>query len=91
MYPDYRRRHFTLYMRYMHASSYFLPVQCAPPRTQSLLTIGQILDTVIGSEAAHVYPRLGYTEFGRLPRYGISPIDGSLVDEIFYFKDLRKA
>jgi hypothetical protein len=49
-----------------------------------------MLDTVIGSEAELVYRRLGYNEVGRIPRYGISPRDGSLVDEIFYYKDLRK-
>jgi hypothetical protein len=49
-----------------------------------------MLDTVIGSEAELVYPRLGYKEVGRIPRYGISPQDGRLVDEIFFYKDLRK-
>lgn len=34
-------------------------------------------------------PKLGYKEFGVLPKYGISPRDGSLVDERFYYKDLR--
>jgi hypothetical protein len=36
-----------------------------------------------------VYPRLGYAEWGILPGYGISPKDGSLVDEKFFYKDLR--
>ena len=48
-----------------------------------------MLDTTIGLPAEHVYPKLGYTEWGVIPKYGISPADGSLVDEKFFYKDLR--
>lgn len=54
-----------------------------------VLTDWQMLDTEIGSPAEHVYPRLGYTKVGIVPRYGISPKDGRLVDELFFYKDLR--
>ncbi|KAL1310900.1 hypothetical protein AAFC00_001130 [Neodothiora populina] len=48
-----------------------------------------VLDTEVGSPAEAVYPRLGYTAVGTIPRYGISPKDGRLVDEIWFYKDLR--
>jgi len=48
------------------------------------------LDTTIGSGAELVYPRLGYKEIGVVPNYGFSPRDGSLVDEMFFYKDLRQ-
>jgi hypothetical protein len=48
-----------------------------------------MLDTVIGSEAELVYYRLGYNEVGRIPRCGISPRGGDLVDLVFLFKDIR--
>ncbi|KAI1658549.1 acyl-CoA N-acyltransferase [Daldinia decipiens] len=47
-----------------------------------------LLDTEIGSQAEKVYPKLGYTEVGRIPRYGISPV-GGLKDEVFYYKHLQ--
>ncbi|KAI1386393.1 acyl-CoA N-acyltransferase [Hypoxylon trugodes] len=47
-----------------------------------------MLDTEIGSAAEKVYPRLGFTEVGRIPRYGISPA-GGLKDEVFYYKHLQ--
>lgn len=47
-----------------------------------------MLDTTIGSGAEFVYPKLGYKELGVIPRYGYSPKDGSLKDEIFFYKDL---
>ncbi|KAH8818865.1 hypothetical protein DL96DRAFT_1715146 [Flagelloscypha sp. PMI_526] len=34
-----------------------------------------VLDTTEGSPAENIYPRLGYTEFGRIPLYGISPVE----------------
>ena len=49
----------------------------------------QTLDTTIGLPADEMYPKLGWKVWGMLPRYGTSPKDGSLVDERFYYKDLR--
>ncbi|KIW90941.1 uncharacterized protein Z519_08724 [Cladophialophora bantiana CBS 173.52] len=49
-----------------------------------------MLDTVVGSEAEHVYPRLGYEKVGFVKEYGYSPVDGRLVDEVWFWKDLRK-
>lgn len=48
-----------------------------------------MLDTTIGSGAEHVYPKLGYKEVGVIPRYGFSPDDRRLRDEIFFYKDLK--
>ena len=48
-----------------------------------------MLDTTIGLPADDVYPKLGYKAYGVIPRYGISPNDGKLVDERMYYKDLR--
>lgn len=48
-----------------------------------------MLDTIIGSAAEFVYPKFGWIEVGRVPKYGISPEDGRLVDELFFYKDLR--
>ncbi|SMR56385.1 unnamed protein product [Zymoseptoria tritici ST99CH_3D1] len=50
-----------------------------------------LLDTVIGSGAEHFYPKLGYVEVGTIPNYGVSPVGGMLVDEMFFYKDLRAA
>lgn len=50
-----------------------------------------MLDTEVGSDAENVYPRLGYTRLGVVPEYGYSPRDGRLVDEVWFWKDLRKA
>lgn len=49
-----------------------------------------ILDTTVGLEAEDVYPRLGYKEIGVTEEYGISPIDGSLVDGRIFLKNLKK-
>ncbi len=49
-----------------------------------------MLDTELGSEAENVYPRLGYERLGVVREYGISPKDGRLVDEVWFWKDLRK-
>ena len=49
-----------------------------------------MLDTELGSEAESVYPRLGYTRLGVVKEYGYSPEDGRLVDEVWFWKDLRK-
>jgi len=57
---------------------------------QDRLTSLQLLDTTIGSGAEFVYPKLGYKEIGIVPAYGFSPKDGSLLDEIFFYKDVRQ-
>lgn len=49
-----------------------------------------MLDTTVGTEAESVYPRLGYERLGVVKEYGYSPVDGSLVDEVWFWKDLRK-
>ncbi|KAL2408020.1 hypothetical protein ABEF95_003529 [Exophiala dermatitidis] len=49
-----------------------------------------MLDTTVGTEAELVYPRLAYTRLGVVPEYGYSPKDGSLKDEVWFWKDLRK-
>ncbi|EXJ56050.1 hypothetical protein A1O7_08981 [Cladophialophora yegresii CBS 114405] len=49
-----------------------------------------MLDTEVGSAAEDVYPRLGYERLGVVRGYGYSPLDGRLVDEVWYWKDLRK-
>lgn len=48
-----------------------------------------LLDTTVGTDAEHVYPRLGYKQVSYIREYGFSPRDGSLLDEIWFFKDLR--
>ncbi|KAE8447771.1 hypothetical protein EG329_010165 [Mollisiaceae sp. DMI_Dod_QoI] len=48
-----------------------------------------LLDTEKGSPAEIVYPRLGYIKVGEIPRYEISPLDGSLKDGVFFYKDMR--
>ncbi|KAI5269354.1 acyl-CoA N-acyltransferase [Aureobasidium subglaciale] len=53
------------------------------------LTAYKTLDTEAGSPAEGIYPRLGYTRLGTIPRYGVSPKDERLVDEVFFYKDLR--
>ncbi|CZT03731.1 uncharacterized protein RAG0_10400 [Rhynchosporium agropyri] len=47
------------------------------------------LDTTKGSPAEFIYPKLGYTKIGEIPRMQISPVDGSLLDEVLFYKDLR--
>lgn len=49
-----------------------------------------MLDTKVGSVAEKMYPRLGYTEVGVVPKYGIDPSSGELVDEKWFYKDLRE-
>lgn len=48
-----------------------------------------LLDTEKGSPAEDVYPRLGYVKVGEIPRYEMSPLDGSLKDGAFFYKDMR--
>ncbi|KAH8173093.1 acetyltransferase (GNAT) family protein [Sarocladium implicatum] len=52
-------------------------------RGRSMLT----LDTETGSNAERVYKKLGWTEVGRIPRFGINP-DGEWKDETFFYKQL---
>jgi hypothetical protein len=54
------------------------------------LTRYKTLDTEAGSVAEGIYPRLDYTRLGAIPGYGLSPRDGRLVDEVFFYKDLKK-
>ncbi|KAF2859316.1 acyl-CoA N-acyltransferase [Piedraia hortae CBS 480.64] len=48
-----------------------------------------ILDTVVGPAAEKVYRRLEYIEWGLLPNFSINPRDGTLMDERWFYKDLR--
>ncbi|KAL6862035.1 putative acetyltransferase [Trichoderma novae-zelandiae] len=49
------------------------------------------LSTDVGSTAEkYVYPRLGYTLMGTIPKFGISPLDGSLKDGAFFYKHLAE-
>ncbi|KAK4574216.1 hypothetical protein LTR86_001977 [Recurvomyces mirabilis] len=48
-----------------------------------------MLDTTIGSGAEHVYRKLGYNSLGVVPKYGIHPLTREMVDEEFFWKDLR--
>lgn len=48
------------------------------------------MDTETGSPAEAVYKRLGYTEVGIIPNYGISPT-GELKAGTFFYKDLSSA
>ncbi|KAJ6589231.1 acyl-CoA N-acyltransferase [Mycena capillaripes] len=47
-----------------------------------------MLDTETGSPAEMVYPKLGYIQLGTIPKYGVSPVDGSLMAETFFWKQL---
>ncbi|KAF5019214.1 hypothetical protein F66182_8788 [Fusarium sp. NRRL 66182] len=46
-----------------------------------------LLDTETGSPAEEVYKKLGYTELGQIPKYGLSP-NGELKDGTFFWKHL---
>lgn len=48
-----------------------------------------MLDTTVGTVAEEVYPRLGYRRLGVVERYGIHPLSGELVDEVWFWKDLN--
>ncbi|KAN0104640.1 acyl-CoA N-acyltransferase [Hyaloscypha variabilis] len=48
-----------------------------------------MLDTEKDSPAELVYPRLGYVRVGEVPRYMVSPLDGSLKDSVWFYKELR--
>lgn len=50
-----------------------------------------LLDTTVGTEAEQMYPRLGYIRMGVVEAYGINPKTGELVDEVWFWKDLRKS
>lgn len=45
--------------------------------------------TNTGYPAEKMYPNLGYTSFGVLPKNGICPLTGELKDERFFYKDMR--
>jgi GNAT superfamily N-acetyltransferase len=51
------------------------------------LTVFQMLDTETDSVAEEVYKKLGYTEVGKIPNYGISPAGGTK-SETFFYKQL---
>ncbi|KAJ7168712.1 acetyltransferase [Mycena filopes] len=53
-------------------------------RGQTLL----MLDTEEDSPAENVYPKLGYNLLGVIPKYGVSPVDGSLIAGVFFWKQL---
>jgi hypothetical protein len=48
----------------------------------------QTLDTESGSLAESVFSKLGYTEVGRIPKYGLSP-SGEFKDVTFFYKSLE--
>ncbi|UKZ74012.1 hypothetical protein TrVFT333_001666 [Trichoderma virens FT-333] len=47
-----------------------------------------LLDTESGNQAEAVFSRLGYTELGKVPGYGMSPA-GGLKDGTFFYKTLE--
>ncbi|KAF8198697.1 acyl-CoA N-acyltransferase [Mycena galopus ATCC 62051] len=47
-----------------------------------------MLDTETGSPAEMIYPKLGYIQLGIVPKFGLSPVDGSLVAATFFWKQL---
>lgn len=49
-----------------------------------------ILDTTVGTGAEQLYPKLGWERLGVVREYGISPKDGRLLDEVFFWKDIRQ-
>lgn len=49
-----------------------------------------MLDTIVGTDAEEVYPRLGYVKVGAVSDYGIHPKTRELVNEVWFWKDLRK-
>lgn len=49
-----------------------------------------VLDTSASGNALGLYQRCGYTRAGIIPRYAADP-DGSLIDTIFYYKELAPA
>lgn len=48
-----------------------------------------MLDTIAGMPAEAMYLKLGWERLGLVRDYGYSPEDGRLVDEVFFWKDLR--
>ncbi|KAL8879167.1 MAG: hypothetical protein Q9198_003174 [Flavoplaca austrocitrina] len=50
-----------------------------------------MLDTETGSPAEEFYPALGYAKVGIIPNFGISPKDGTLKSETFFYKDLSSS
>lgn len=48
-----------------------------------------MLDTIEGTPADAMYPKLQWERLGVVRDYGISPEDGRLLNEVFYWKDVR--
>lgn len=48
-----------------------------------------MLDTTQGSAAEALYVRLGWEKLGVVKDYGLDPRDGQLLDEVFFWKDIR--
>ncbi|KAH7313126.1 acetyltransferase, partial [Rhexocercosporidium sp. MPI-PUGE-AT-0058] len=48
-----------------------------------------MLGTTKRSPAEMIYPKLGYVKIGEIPGNELSPVDGSLKDEVLFYKDLR--
>jgi hypothetical protein len=46
-----------------------------------------VLDTVTGSDAFHLYTRLGWVEVGEVPNFALYP-DGRLCPTTFFFKSV---
>ncbi|GAP82900.1 putative acetyltransferase [Rosellinia necatrix] len=46
-----------------------------------------LLNTAAGGPAETVCAKLGYTEYGRVPRCSISP-SGAMVDDVFFYKEI---
>ena len=55
-------------------------------RGRTLLTLG----TAATSPAAGMYPKLGFVEYGRLPRHVLIERGGERVDEVCFYKDLEE-
>lgn len=47
------------------------------------------LSTEVGSPAEVIYPKLGFKKLGVIERWGISPEDRRLTDEVFFYKHLE--
>ena len=48
-----------------------------------------MLDTTVGSGAESVYHKLGWTSIGVVPKYGIHPLTGELLGEVYFYKNLE--
>lgn len=52
------------------------------------LTRCEMLSTTKEYVAEHMYPKLGFIEFGRTPQWTLSPLTGQRMYEIWLYKDL---